>query len=116
MAQQIISSGVQNRCAQVVCRIEQQQIIALLAQADREMGFADDPITAQWFVINNGVFASGEPEVISSGSTAEDVVAFAPMDDVLAGTTAQDVVAMAAAELIISPLGNQTVSTTPTGE
>ena len=80
------------------------------------MGFADDPITAQWFVISNGVFAGGEPEVISSRSTAEDVVAFPPMDDVLAGTTAQDVIAMAAAELIISPLGNQTVSTTPTGE
>ena len=34
MAQQFISTGVQYRCAQVVFRIEQQQIIALLAQAD----------------------------------------------------------------------------------
>ena len=116
MAQQLISSGVQNRRAQMMSRIKQQQIITLLAQADREMGFADDPITAQWFVISNGVFADGQPEVIGIRSTAKEIVAFAPMDHVLAGTTAQDVVAKAAAQLIISPLGNQTVSTTPTGE
>ena len=59
MAQQLISSGVQNRRAQIMSRIKQQQIIGALTQADREMGFADDPITAQWFVINNGVFAGG---------------------------------------------------------
>ena len=116
MAQQLISRCIEDCGAQMMSRIKQQQIIALLAQADREMGFADDPITAQWFVISNGVFAGGQPEVIGIRSTAEEIVAFAPMDHVLAGTTAQDVVAMAAAELIISPLGNQTVSTTATGE